>query len=467
MTHNRLPLRKKNGVTLLLTVMSSAVVLPVVGLAVDTSLLYAVKAKMQAAVDAAALSGARSLNRGMNLASQEQSARTTAEAFFNANFPSGHLGTRNRLVNISVAESAYRTRTVRADATLDAPTYFMRFVGFDATHLQASGMASRRDVNLVLVLDRSLSMGTAMGPMRSAARAFVDKFAEGRDNVGLIVFGGSSVHAFPNPSPNGPTSNFKSASPNVDTLIGQTAMGGSTGTAQSLWLAYQELVKRNEAGALNLIVFFTDGRPNSVLAEYNDPVLSKNLLKATSTCTYKRVAGRPMFGFVSQASSGAPTGTTLGIQKATSSTISGVDEGPIQTNSQGCAYRNNYSNVRQDVARMPAQDHYGNATTGYVSVDLTRLDSPMHVARASLNAADNAVQRIRQNSSLNVILYTIGYEGGSEAPDEPWMRRISNYPSSPSFDSSKPTGLYVKAPTTGDLAAAFSKVASEILRLAL
>ncbi|HSW50216.1 MAG TPA: vWA domain-containing protein, partial [Bryobacteraceae bacterium] len=301
----------------------------------------------------------------------------------------------------------------------------------------------------------------------NAARAFVDKFAEGRDNVGLIVFGGSSVQAFPNPSPSGPAPNFKSASPNVDTLISQTVMGGSTGTAQSLWLAYQELVKRNEAGALNLIVFFTDGRPNSVLAEYNDPDLSKNLIKASSSCTYKRVAGRPMFGFVSQASSAAPAGTTLGIQKATSSTVSSVDEGAIQTNSQGCAYRTNYANVRQDVARMPAQDCYGNATTGYVSVDLTRLDSPMHIARASLNAADNAVQRIRQDTALSVILYTIGYEGGSEIPDEPWMKRISNDPSSPSFDATKPPGLYVKAPTTGDLATAFSKVASEILRLAL
>jgi Flp pilus assembly protein TadG len=467
MRQNNRHRRTRNGITLLLTVMSSAVILPMVGLAIDTSLLYAVKAKLQAAVDAAALSGARSLNRGMDISSQEESARTTAQSFFNANFPSGHLGATNRGVTIEVAESAYRTRTVRADGSVDAPAYFMRMLGFRSTHLTASGMASRRDVNLVLVLDRSFSMGGAMGPMRSAARAFVDKFAEGRDNVGLIVFGGSSILAFPNPSPSGPSSNFKSASPNVDTLISQTVNGGSTGTAQSLWLAYQELVKRNEAGALNLIVFFTDGLPNGVMAEYNDPAASNNLLKTSSACTYRLVAGRPMFGFVSQASSGAPTGNTLGIQKPASSTLSSVDEGPIQTNSQGCAYRTNYYNVRQDVARMPTQDCYGNATTGYISVDLTRLDSPQHIARASLNAADSAVQRIRQDSGLNVVIYTIGYEGGAERPDETWMRRISNDPGSPSFDSLRPPGLYVRAPTTGDLAAAFAKVASEILRLAL
>ena len=86
---------------------------------------------------------------------------------------------------------------------------------------------------------------------------------------------------------------------------------------------------------------------------------------------------------------------------------------------------------------------------------------------ASLNAADSAVQRIRQDTALNVVIYTIGYAGGSEVPDETWMRSISNDPSSAFYDASKPPGLYVMAPTTGDLANAFYKVASEILRLAL
>jgi Mg-chelatase subunit ChlD len=403
----------------------------------------------------------------MDLASQTDSARATAQAFFDANFPSGHLGTTNRVLTVTVAESAYRTRTVRTEAGVDAPAYFMRMLGFSSTHLAASGTASRRDVNMVLVLDRSSSMRDAMGAMRSAARAFVDKFAEGRDNVGLIVFGGSTVLAFPNPSPSGPASNFKTASPNVDTLISQTVNGGNTGTAQAIWLAYQELVKRNEAGALNLIVFFTDGLPNGLAADYNDPDPAKNLLRTTSTCTYKRVAGRPMLGFISQYSGFALTGTTVGIKKLNASTVSSVSEGPITTNSDGCAYRSNEQNMRQDVLRMPAQDYYGNATTGYHSVDLTRVDSPQQIGYASLNAADSAVQRIRQDTTLNVVIYTIGYCGGSEQPDDTWLKRIANDPSSPSYDISRPPGLYVRAPTTGDLAAAFAKVASEILRLAM
>jgi Mg-chelatase subunit ChlD len=459
--------RKRNGITLITTVMASAVILPMIGLAIDTTLLYAVKAKLQAAVDAGALAGARSLNRGMDLASQTESARATAANFFNANFPPAHLGTSNRTVSVSVTETAYRTRTVRLDAAVDAPAYFMRLVGRSFTHLAASGVSSRRDVNMVLVLDRSASMAGVMAPMIAAARAFVDKFAEGRDNVGLLVFGGTTVLAFPNPSTTGPASNFKSASPNVDTLISRTVNGGNTNTAQALWLAYQELVKKNEAGALNLIVFFTDGRPNAVTADFNKTPAADNLLRTTSTCTYRLQPNRPMLGYITRGASHGYTGNTYGIYRIDADTVSTTSTTVITTNSSNCYFRSDSTRMKLDVARMPAVDYYGNRTTGYTPVDLARVDIPQQIENAAVNAADDAVARIRQNTALNTVIYTIGYEGGSEVPDEAWMKRISNDPSSPDFDSSKPPGLYVKAPTTGDLAAAFARVASEILRLAL
>lgn len=459
--------RKRNGIVLLMTAMALAVVLPTVGLAIDAGVLYAVKAKLQAAVDAGALAGARSLNRGLSLSAQADSARATALAFFQANFPDGYFGTSARNAAVTITESDYRTRTVRVEASVTVPTYLLGLLGLRSSTVRATGMSSRRDVNMVLVLDRSSSMSGAMNAMRNAARMFVDKFAEGRDRVGLIVFGGAGVLAFPNPSPSGPAANFKSASPNVDTLISQTVNGGNTGTAQALWMAYQELVKLNEAGALNLIVFFTDGLPNGIAADFNDPDPAKNLLRTTSTCKYKRVAGRPILGFISQTSGFAPTGNTVGIKLHDASTVSSVNEGVTTANSDGCYFRTSQNYMRQDVARMPDRDYYGNSTTGYVPVDLTRVDSPQQIGYASLNAADDAVRRIRQDSALNVVIYSIGYFGGSENPDEDWLKRVANDPGSASFDPSKPTGLYVRAPTAADLNGAFSRVASEILRLAL
>jgi len=376
--------------------------------------------------------------------------------------------TRNRILAVTVEESTYKTRTVRMEASVEAPAYFMRLLGFTQTTVRAAGMASRRDVNLILVLDRSSSMSGAMTAMKGAARSFVDKFTEGRDNVGLVVFGGSSLIAFPNPSPTGPESNFKTASPTVDTLISQMTNGGNTGTAEAIWLAYQELVKRNEAGALNIIVFFTDGLPNGLVGQFNDPDPAQNLLKSTSLCTYRLQPSRPMLGFLSQWSNFAPTGTTVGIKKLNASTVSSIDEGPIQTNSNGCAYRSDQTKMRQDVARMPNPDYYGNVTSpGIRTVDLSRVNSPQQIGYASLNAAESAVERIRQDTNLNIVIHCIGYFGGSEQPDEVWLKRIANDPSSPDFDATKPSGLFVMAPTTAQLGEAFAKIASEILRLAL
>ena len=117
---------------------------------------------------------------------------------------------------------------------------------------------------------------------------------------------------------------------------------------------------------------------------------------------------------------------------------------------------------------MPNPDYYGNTTSpGIRTVDLNRVDSPQQIGYASLNAADSAVQRIRQDANLSVVIDTIGYFGGTEQPDEAWLKRIANDHSSPDYDPAKPRGVFVMAPTTAQLNDAFMKVASEILRLAM
>jgi hypothetical protein len=88
------------------------------------------------------------------------------------------------------------------------------------------------------------------------------------------------------------------------------------------------------------------------------------------------------------------------------------------------------------------------------------------MVNASINALDNAAQRIRQNVNLAVVVYAIGLGGAGAAEDE-LLRRVSNDPLSPIYDNTKPLGFYVYAPTPSQLGEAFAKVASEILRLAL
>ncbi|HWB85718.1 MAG TPA: vWA domain-containing protein [Bryobacteraceae bacterium] len=451
---------REQGIAILVTALSMVVVAATMGLAVDGSMLFLAKGRMSAAVDAAALAGARSLNRGLDLASQTAAATTVTEDFFHANFPDHFMGATNIAVNVSIAETGYRVRTVAVTAQAEVPTYFLQVFRISSTTVSASATSSRRDVNVMVVLDRSSSLESAgvCDTMKDSAREFVAKFAAGRDRVGLLTFGGSFRVDY------APSMDFKTDSPSIDTLISEISCSGNTGTAQALWEAYQQIVALNEPGALNLIVFFTDGLPNGITADFN------NELKSSSTCKYKD-SNHPKIGFIAQWANGAPTGTTAGVMNPYASSISNANETAV-ANSQNCSFgppgsTQNLSKMRNDISAMPATDYYGNATTGYEAVNLTRVDLPPQIKAASANAADNAAQRIRADTNLNVVTYAIGLGGTSSEPADPvFMERVANDPLSPIFDSTRPAGLYVYAPTYAQLSQAFSKVASEILRLA-
>jgi Flp pilus assembly protein TadG len=493
--------------------MLPAVILPMVGLAIDGTMLFLVKAKLSAAVDGGAIAAARSLSAGMSFASQKDAAAKTASQFVRANFPDGFWGAHNMVYNppIDVEEdtsTSIKRRTVEINAAVDVPLLFMRVFGKNSATVRAYGKAARRDVRLVLVLDRSSSMSGVITSLKNAAVEFVNNFAEGRDQVGLVVFGGSAIVAFPPRDPvnpaggTGPANNFKSANPSVTTLINTINSGSNTGTAEALWLAYQELTKNPLPGALNLIVLFTDGLPNGLTAYFNNTDATKNLIKSPgSTCTYKQAAVDPithaiipntmMIGFISQQSGFAINGTVSGIYQlmntsqdaahpTVTSWMSSAQENIIPTPaSQSCYYNANKNNMPQDVKAIPPEDYYGNAANGVaykqsslyksqgVALDMTKVNSPYHVGLASWNAADDAARRIRADNTLTPVIYTIGYNGGSEKPDTILMERISNIndPANTAYDSSKPSGLYVMAPTPAQLSAAFGKVASEILRL--
>jgi len=472
--------KRCSGVAMiLLTTMVATVLVPLVGLAIDGTIVWMIKVKLVAAADSAALAGARSLSAGMDLASQQASAQATAISYFNANFPAGYWNTQHSVVTATAAQTALMTRTVTIQASVVSPLYFLRILGFQTQTIATQSQTSRRDVNVELVLDRSSSMSGAMTAMLAAARTFIAQFAEGRDNVGLIVFGGAAVLAFPNPSPSGPQSNFKSATPSVDTLISETVNGGNTGTAQALNMAYNELVKKNDPGALNLIVFYTDGLPNGVVANYNDATkdaggnLTNNYIKV-GHCTHRGDPAYPMLGFTSQTngftqnSNGADTN---GVKNLTLSTVSNVSEGALGSpTNAGCSYASGETKIRQDLSQLPPLDFFGNQLgTGYAGpVSLaTAINVPYTFGLAALNAADNQVLAIRKNTNLTPVIYTIGYFGGTEAPNQAWLQRIANDPSSASFDVTYPAGLFVKAPTTDQLMAAFNRVASEILRLSM
>ena len=461
---------------IMLTVMMTSVLIPLVGLAIDGGILFMTKAKLQTAVDAAALAGGRSLSVGLDLASQTASCTNTVNAYFAANFPNGWFGASNANIAVNIAQSAFKTRTVTVTASVQSPLYFLRILGLNNATVAAGGVTSRRDVNLILTLDRSSSMQSAgvCGIMANSAIAFVDKFTEGRDRLGLVTFMGAAHLDYAS------TLNFKTQSPTMEATIGTMVCGGNTGTAQALNVAYQQIKAINEAGALNIIVLFTDGLPNGVvsnafpvktLVDTRYSVSNTSALVSTpkSSCTG---ATLPL-AFLAQWGGDQATGDTAGIMNSSGVAITSGSQPTVSSN--GCSYNPDVKNMRQDVAYIPTKDFYNNPTTGYTAVETypnnpykgkIRVDTPTSIVIASKNAADNQATTIRSDAVLTPVIYVIGLGGTDPEPlDDVFMERVANDSRSPIYNNLQQTGKYVFSPNAAQLQDAFNTIASEILRI--
>lgn len=486
-------LRGRRGVALILTTLTLLVFGPMVGLAIDVGILYLLKSKLSQAVDAGSLAGARSLARGADIDSQRANAEAVAQKFFDVNFPNGYWATANVSRTVSVQENSTRLRTVTMVATAEAPLYFLRLLGHERATLRVEARAQRRDVNVMMVLDKSGSMQTAGACplLRQSAAAFVDKFANGRDRLGLLTFNGATQIDYP-------MNLYFKDSPSIYTPINAITCSGWTNTAQALWQGYQQLVTLNERGALNVILFFTDGRPTALTADFpvkvvNDPRYGDGFSPYPSTATTYNVgasgcydeSGRrpgqsgyspgPKRGFMA-ANNFNSTGATVGVYDHTVTSNTVLISPSLRV---GCSFGAYAEQLRRDIAYIPDHDIFGNSTInqdykpgyffpiGHPYAGQIRPDEPVALRHAAYNAADNAAYRIRSDTDLNVVIYVIGLggTGGAETFDSELMVRLAN-DGNPPLQPDRPRGLYIYAPSTDQLTNAFLRVASEILRLA-
>ncbi len=466
--------RQKGAALLMLTMMLSVVVIPMVGLAIDGGMAYLVQTRLSAACDAAALAGARSLSVGLSLDSQLASATATINQYMAANFPTGLYRTLNLNVTNSIVQTSYKTRTISVNATIVMPTLFMGILNQSQATISASAQAARRDVNIMLVIDRSGSMAQAgvCGIMKASAQTFANDFTNGRDRMGLITFMSTPTLNFPS------SLTFKSDTPSLTSMLGDVECGGSTGSAAALWMAYQQLQAINEPGALNLIVFFTDGVPNGVSAVFPVKTLPDTRYTVSNPWSLATVPASSckattLTGAIAQEDNNQTLGWTGGVFSTQPVPIN-VTVDPLAP-SAGCAYPSNSTAMRGDVAYIPATDVNGNATSGYQPVTTypdgpyaggIRVDMAPAITQASQNAADNAATRIRSDTTLVPVIYTIGLGGTSFQPlDQTFLLRLANDPRSPIYNKSQPAGLFVYAPNASQLNSAFNTVASQILRL--
>ncbi|MCW5963266.1 MAG: VWA domain-containing protein [Bryobacterales bacterium] len=463
---------KEKGMAFVWGAVSMLFLIPMVGLAIDSGVAFVIKTRLSIAVDSACLAAARSLNRGMTLSAQEASARATALRYFYANFPVGDWQTTGADPVVVIAESGDHMRTVTVNAVRTAPLYFLPVINKHFADVGVMGQASRRDTNVILVLDRSGSMqiNGSVAAMKRAATSFASQFSNGKDQMGLVAYSTGVTRSME------PTQYFLSSSPSITTRINSITAAGATNSTGGLNAAYSMLTNLNEPGAVNAIVFFTDGIPNGVAQNFRNnsmPSPDATLILSGSTCPGKTTTDR--IGLIAYGGHPNSTGSpTYGIYRHTSTSL--TDDGQAAAaNLSGCYMASNLADMYRDIARIPLTDLYGNLTRGFsnsYAVTATSMNNRRNLANASMNTVLEQTRVIRSNSYLKPVIYAIGLapRTGDFAIEEAFMKRIANTEDSTFHNSSQTSGLYIYVPLDQQedgLQEAFMRIASEILRLSL
>ncbi|HTX36525.1 MAG TPA: pilus assembly protein TadG-related protein [Bryobacteraceae bacterium] len=503
--------RGTRGSTLILVLMMLPLFLiPLVGLAIDGTMLFIVQTKLSSAADGAVLGAGRLLGTTAN-------TTEIAGEFLNVNFPAGYWGSSNLQSNITSTDSL-GTHTIAISTSVQVPLLFMRVLGQSYSIVGANATATRRDTRVVLILDRSGSMNTTdpisglnvCTTMLSSAEEFTGMFTPGTDELGLVVLQGSALVAYPETRPynNSPTSSggpdtgfaTSSTAGPMFTQISTIVCGGGTATPEALSLAYIELQKAhnrdlNTNGVdndMNSIVLFTDGVADSIAVSPNS-AQSPNIsvVSSGSGCTYKSttVTADTMMGWMAAPGNPPSWGTSQGLYllSAYSSAYSltnwlknptgdEVESNPTAAVSGCSSLGNNGNFTLNGLSKIPPYDIYGNSTSGNAYINST-LDyngtaynpnaptTGYQVALAAWNATDNVGQTIRAQTAIGPItIYTIGYTGDG-GTDSALLKRLANTQDSTSYNPSEQTGLYVQVDSADQLSSAFMQVASSMLRL--
>ena len=444
------------------------------GIAVDTGRAYVVKAQLTKAVDGAALAAARSLNSG--------DPAGAAGEIYRANFPVGYMGTTsstnpgdsgffNSAVN---AASGVNIVTVTATAIL--PTTFMKLGNFDSVTVSSSGQATRRMVDLSLVLDVSSSIGSQWPTVRDAARTFINAFDGANDRLALLTFSNGATVLDAMPSSRG----FNKVKLVAD--VPQNLPGGSTLMVEGVYRAWDELrsVPTGTQSGLRVIVLFTDGASNGVPGIYDASGVSKSLRS---------------WDFPKNAND--PDGQTWN-----SPQIDGLYDAQTgnQTPVYGVAYPWNSTSTLPLVPSLPLMTWHSHHRSAGIPTAF-----PLQTASLNVNGApQNSVRGLRgltgglypaevfniNNAARNVLeiiadaarndtggdykirVYSIGMSylvrdllGTMPEMPEDILKRISNDASSPDFNTAQLQGQYYYAPTAADVAPAFEGIQNQILRL--
>jgi Flp pilus assembly protein TadG len=483
MTAQRSSVASEKGYALIYMCVVLAVLLIFTGLAVDTGRAYVVKAQLSKAVDGAALAAARNLNSG--------NPKGEAITVFRANFPTGYLGTSSSTDPTSdpnffksAVDPTTGVNTVTVNATAVLPTTFMKLANFNEVNVAAMGEATRRMVDLSLVLDVSSSIGWQWPTVRDAVRTFVDAFDKNNDRVALLTFGNGASVLDSMPSARG----FDKTK--VISDVPSSLPGGSTNMVEGLYRGWDELrsVPSGQQSGLRVIVLFTDGASNSVPGNYD---AAPGLGRALRTFDFPKCSPDPdgqtwdnpqITGLYDTSTGNASPSVAVTASNWNNTCLvpnSCVPSVPYLPLTSFHAYHRSSgipTAFPLQTGSLKVDGSAQSSARGLRDINSGTGRYPAEVFNVN-NAARNLVEIIANaarsdTGDYNIRIYTIGmgelvrYKTGTRKEmSEDILKRIANDATSLDFNSAQMEGKYYFAKTAADVGPAFQALQNQIIRL--
>ncbi|HTJ92802.1 MAG TPA: vWA domain-containing protein, partial [Pararobbsia sp.] len=340
------------------------------------------------------------------------------------------------------------TVTINLAAQASVTPTFMQMFGFRILNVSSASQAVRRDLDMAFVIDTTGSLNTSGVPaaVRASAVNFLSNFDVTNDRVALMHFAYGTIVDVPF---KGNARGFDRAT--MTKTINAYQFSGSTNSVEGMWNARNQMdTVITQPSSLRVIVFFSDGAPNSFSGMF--PAVKTACGKTAGTIS------SPDTGRSSVWNSAASGLYTINAQ---------------QTQSPGC-----YSDTVTDV--VTAMPRWYNA---HSATDQTLPVWPVTGPRAVPNgsptntnvnrAARNLLEGIAEQARLSgTYVFTLGYgpyltqaTGPDGEPGANVLKCMANTADSGCYKPSQPVGVYCYAATTNDLKPCFSQIASQILRI--
>jgi len=487
------------------------VLVTLTGLAIDSGRAYSVKAKLNAALDAAGIAAARAVADG------DDEARAAALTFFNSNYPTDYMesapvfcppgGNPTITTDPNTGDTA-----ITVWATADMPTLFMRIIGQDNVDVAANTTATRRAVDLAFVVDNTGSIGSDGPNVRARSIDFVYEFHPNFDRLALIKY------AFGTEVPVKFTSDRGFDIDNVESEINAFNFTGGTNCAEAFWNAKHLLNIVNNPASLRVIVFFTDGVTNTFASTFymsdnpsgNPDDLIYDTKHSGSIATSE--GGQWAAGFwrhykvQDPNKQGSPvsgdsdigyywTNIKYNIKKLPQyynpcqidAIVGGIcidphteDYGsvPSQPNNCGCIDPNqdpytdpDHPNVFNVINPNHPMRPVTQLTTNFTTYELYKK-----INRASRNLLEEMAQKARQQG---IYVYTLGLggqlddymgpvmENGQQERGEDLLRNMANEEGANTYNPNEPKGIYCHAVTADDLGPCYNRIIEEVIRLTI